>query len=158
MFYFWFLFHLLFCVEVVFSLISCCGEGCSGPPPSPCPRPNMQYRKGLLLRFNRLLYSVVHGRRRGVSPHLQPCPSLLPPPSCRGTPLRWPVGSHVAARRGDTSQSLFGLFMWGMIEALPTQDLREYVTAAREKLVSLSFFSLFFPSFSVPCSPDGSAL
>lgn len=59
---------------------------------------------------------------------------------------------------GDTSQSLFGLFMWGMIKALPTQDLREYVTAAREKSLSLLFFILyfyFFP-FSVPCSPQRS--
>lgn len=37
----------------------------------------------------------------------------------------------------------FGLFMWGMIKALPTQDLREYVTAARETLLIFILYPLF---------------
>lgn len=53
---------------------------------------------------------------------------------------------------GDTSQSLFGLLIWGMIKAFPTQELRENVTAARESTLFFSF------SVSVPGSPDCSIL
>lgn len=158
MFYFLVLFHFFFFFLsfIQFYFLLWGGVQCVHRPfTSLYPLPNIQYRKGALLCFNLLLYSVVNVWRRGVSAHL--AGSSLPP-SCSGgrrpagaRPLRWPVGSHVTAWRGDTSQSLFGLFMWGMIKALPTQDPREYVTAAREKL------TLFF-SFSVPCSPDCSIL
>lgn len=56
------------------------------------PLPNIQYRKGALLCFNLLLYSVVW--RRGA-------PAQLVGSSFLGDFLRvhshWPVGSHVTA-------------------------------------------------------------
>lgn len=162
MFYFWFYFTFIF-VDVLFSFIFLLvvwrGVRCVHRPfTSLHPLPNIQYRKGALLCFNLLLYSVVNVWRRGVCALLRARPPHPPPPpllrevACGGRrPLRWPVGSHVTAWRGDTSQSLFGLFMLGTIKALPTQDLREYVTAAREK--SLSLFSLC-PLFTRLLSPS----
>lgn len=139
MFYFWFYFTFLF-VGVLFSFIFCCWGG--GLLTSLHPLPNIQYRKGALLCFDLLLYSVVDVWRGGISARLTACPA-------GAWPLRWPVGSHVTAWRGNTSQSLFGLFVCGMIKALPTQDLREYVTAARERFLSsfcLSLKRLLSPS------------
>lgn len=82
MFYFWFYFTFIF-VEVLFSFIFCCWGGGGGlqcvhwPFTSLHPLPNIQYRKGALLCFNLLLYSVVNVWRRGVSAHLRARPSLL---------------------------------------------------------------------------------
>lgn len=132
MFYFWFYFTFIFLLEFYSVLFYVVGGG--GHLTSLHPLPNIQYRRGALLCFDLLLYSVVDVWRRGIS-------ARLPAHPAGARPVSWPVGSHVTAWWGDTSQSLFGLFLWGMIKALPTQDLRENDTAAREKFLS-SFHSL----------------
>lgn len=60
----------------------------TGPlaPPSHHLYLNIQYRKGALLCFDLLLYSVVNVWRRGVSAHLPGRPSL--PPSLLQRPVR----------------------------------------------------------------------
>lgn len=102
--------------------------------------------RGALLCFDLLLYSVVDVWRRGISADLWACPS----------PLRqWEAADRrtattLASREpcycltgAILANHCFGLFMWGMIKALPTQDLREYVTAARETLLIFILYPLF---------------
>lgn len=72
---FYFIFILFFFVFYVAGV-----EGCSvsiRPLTSLHPLPNIQYRKGALLCFNLLLYSVVNVWRKGVSAHLRARPSHL---------------------------------------------------------------------------------
>lgn len=92
MFYFWFYFTFIF-VDVLFSFIFLLvvwrGVRCVHRPfTSLHPLPNIQYRKGALLCFNLLLYSVVNVWRRGVCALLRARPPHPLPLPCCG---RWPA-------------------------------------------------------------------
>lgn len=144
-YFFWFLFSFIFCWLFIFGLRGRCSVFVSTSPPSIlC----LTYStgRGALLCFDLLLYSVVDVWRRGVSADLWACPS----------PLRqWEAADRrtattLASREpcycltgAILANHCFGLFMWGMIKALPTQDLREYVTAARETLLIFILYPLF---------------